>query len=283
MAREICTVGVVGLGTMGAGIVEVAARAGLTVVGVDADERGVAAGRGHLERSLDRAVRRGRLTDDDRTALLARVRLAVGLDELAGCDLVVEAVPERLDLKRSVLGRLDDVVGADAVLATNTSSLSVTEIAAATAHPGRVVGLHFFNPAPVQRLVEVVRTVVSDDAAVAAATDLALRLGKRPVVVGDRAGFVANALLFGYLNRAVAVFEQRQVTREDLDVAARLGLGLPMGPLALLDLIGLDTALQILETMHAQSRDRLHAPGPVFRQLVAAGLLGRKTGRGFWT
>jgi 3-hydroxybutyryl-CoA dehydrogenase len=192
-------------------------------------------------------------------------------------------VPERLDLKRELLGRLDAVVAPDAVLATNTSSLSVTSIASSTEYPGRVVGLHFFNPAPVQTFVEVVRTVVSEPSVVDDVVALARRLGKLPVVVGDRAGFIANALLFGYLNHAVRMYEQRYVGREDLDAAMTLGAGLPMGPLGLLDLIGLDTALQILETMYAQSGDRLHAPAPLLRQLVAAGLLGRKSGRGFYT
>jgi 3-hydroxybutyryl-CoA dehydrogenase len=282
MAGKIDTVGVVGLGTMGAGIAEVLARHGLDVVAVEADAARVEHGRGLVERSTSRAVARGKLADGDRQDLLARIRFSEGFDDLAAADLVVEAIPERLDLKREVFARLDGVVAPTAILATNTSSLSVAEIAAATRRPGRVVGLHFFNPAPVQRLVEVVRTVVTEPAVVEDAAALARRVGKLPVVVGDRAGFVANALLFGYLNQAVRMYEQGHVGREDLDAAMTLGCGLPMGPLALLDLIGLDTALQILETMYAQSRDRLHAPAPLIRQLVSAGLLGRKSGRGFY-
>jgi 3-hydroxybutyryl-CoA dehydrogenase len=282
MAGKIDTVGVVGLGTMGAGIAEVLARHGLDVVAVEADAARVEHGRGLVERSTSRAVARGKLADGDRQDLLARIRFTEGFDDLAPADLVVEAIPERLDLKREVFARLDAVVAPTAILATNTSSLSVAEIAAATRRPDRVVGLHFFNPAPVQRLVEVVRTVVTEPAVVEDAAALARRLGKLPVVVGDRAGFVANALLFGYLNQAVRMYEQGHVGREDLDAAMTLGCGLPMGPLALLDLIGLDTALQILETMYARSRDRLHAPAPLIRQLVSAGLLGRKSGRGFY-
>jgi 3-hydroxybutyryl-CoA dehydrogenase len=281
MAREIGTVGVVGLGTMGAGIAEVLARHGLDVVAVEADAVRVEHGRGLVERSTSRAVTRGKLADPERQELLGRIRFTAALDDLAKAQLVVEAVPERMDLKREVFGRLDAVVEPTAVLATNTSSLSVAEIAAATRDPSRVVGLHFFNPAPVQRLVEVVQTVVTDPAAVEDAVALARRLGKLPVVVGDRAGFIANALLFGYLNHAVRMYEHGHVGRDDLDAAMTLGCGLPMGPLALLDLIGLDTAVQILETMYAQSRDRLHAPAPLLRQMVAAGLLGRKSGRGF--
>jgi len=282
MAREIGTVGVVGLGTMGAGIAEVLARHGLDVVAVDADDARVEHGRGLVERSTSRAVARGKLAGEDRQALIGRIRFTAALDDLAAAELVVEAVPERLDLKREVFGRLDSVVAPTAILATNTSSLSVAEIAAATRQPSRVVGLHFFNPAPVQRLVEVVRTVVTEPSVVEDAVALARRLGKLPVVVGDRAGFIANALLFGYLNNAVRMYEQGHVGREDLDAAMTLGCGLPMGPLALLDLIGLDTALQILETMYGQSKDRLHAPAPLLRQMVAAGLLGRKSGRGFY-
>ncbi len=283
MAREIGTVGVVGLGTMGAGIAEVLARSGLDVVAVEADPARVEHGRGLVERSTGRAVSRGKLSAEDQQALLGRIRFTASLEDLTAAQLVIEAVPERLDLKRELLGRLDAVVAPDAVLATNTSSLSVTSIASSTEYPGRVVGLHFFNPAPVQTFVEVVRTVVSEPSVVDDVVALARRLGKLPVVVGDRAGFIANALLFGYLNHAVRMYEQRYVGREDLDAAMTLGAGLPMGPLGLLDLIGLDTALQILETMYAQSGDRLHAPAPLLRQLVAAGLLGRKSGRGFYT
>jgi 3-hydroxybutyryl-CoA dehydrogenase len=282
MARGIGTVGVVGLGTMGAGIAEVLARQGLDVVAVDADVARVEHGRGLVERSTSRAVARGKLAGEDRDALLARIRFTAAFDDLAAAELVVEAVPERLDLKREIFGRLDAVVAPAAILATNTSSLSVAEIAAATREPARVVGLHFFNPAPVQRLVEVVRTVVTEPAVVEDAVALARRLGKLPVVVGDRAGFIANALLFGYLNHAVRMYEQGHVGRDDLDAAMTLGCGLPMGPLALLDLIGLDTAVQILETIHERSRDRLHAPAPLLKQMVAAGLLGRKSGRGFY-
>ncbi len=283
MARQINTVGVVGIGTMGAGIVEVLARNGLQVVAVEADSAGLERGRAHLQTSTARAVSRGKLTEAEQADLVARVRFATDLTDLADCDLVVEAVPERLDLKRELISRLDAIVRPDAILATNTSSLSVTEISVATHSPHRVVGLHFFNPAPVQKFVEVIRTVVTDDAVVDDVTALAQRIGKLPVVVGDRAGFIANALLFGYLNHAVAMYESRYATREDIDAAMQLGCGLPMGPLALMDLIGLDTAYEILDTMYKQGRDRLHAPSPILKQMVTAGLRGRKSGRGFYT
>src|SRR5205823_5165415 len=171
----------------------------------------------------------------------------------------------------------------DAVFASNTSSLSVTEIGVHTSRPGKVVGMHFFNPAPVLKLTEIVRTVVTEPEVITEVVAFAERLGKTPVVIGDRAGFIANALLFGYLNHAVRMFEQRYATREDLDAAMRLGCGYPMGPLALLDLIGLDTAYEILDSMYHQSRNRLHAPAPLLKQMITAGLLGRKTGRGFYT
>lgn len=283
MPRELSTVGVIGLGTMGAGIAEVFARNGFDVIGLEQSEELLERGRGHVTSSTDRAVRRGKLEAADQQALLDRLTLTSSLSDLKDCDLVVEAVVERLDLKLAIFQQLDDIVRPDAILATNTSSLSVTEIAAATAHPGRLVGMHFFNPAPVQRLVEVVHTVVTEPGVVDDMQAVARRLGKNPVVVGDSAGFIANALLFGYLNHAAALYQTRAASREDLDAAMTKGCGYPLGPLALLDLIGLDTAYAILETMYAESRDRLHAPAPVLKHLVTAGLLGRKSGRGFYT
>lgn len=283
MARDFTSVGVIGLGTMGAGIVEVFARNGIDVLAVEVDDAAVAKGREVLAGSTGRALRREKITQEEHDALHARVTFTTRLEDLAGCGLVVEAVPERLDLKKDVLGRLDRIVSADAVLATNTSSLSVTEIAVATSNPKRVVGMHFFNPAPVQQFVEVIRTVVTAEDVFDDVKRLAERLGKKPVVVGDKAGFIANALLFGYLNHAVSMYESKYATREDLDAAMRFGCGYPMGPLQLLDLIGLDTAYEILDTMYKQGRDRLHAPTPLIKQMVSAGLLGRKSGRGFYT
>ncbi|HEX5533035.1 MAG TPA: 3-hydroxybutyryl-CoA dehydrogenase [Actinomycetales bacterium] len=283
MGREFSTVGVVGLGTMGAGIVEVFARSGLQVVGIERDEESVGRGRAHIEQSTGRAVKRGKLSEGGQQELLGRIRFGTALEDLADVDLVVEAVPEHLDLKREIFGKLDSIVRPDAILATNTSSLSVTEISVATHNPRRVVGMHFFNPAPVLKFVEVVRTVVTEDEVVDDVKALAERLDKMPVVVGDKAGFIANALLFGYLNHAVSMFESKYATREDIDAAMQLGCGLPMGPLALMDLIGLDTAYEILDTMYKQGRDRLHAPTPILKQMVTAGLKGRKSGRGFYT
>jgi 3-hydroxybutyryl-CoA dehydrogenase len=280
---QIKTVGVVGMGTMGAGIAEVLARNELEVMAAELDGQGVARGRGHLEHSTGRALERGKLDEAARRDLLGRITFTTTLAELANVDLVIEAVPERLDLKAQIFAELDGLVRGEVVLASNTSSLSITQLAARTKRPEKVVGLHFFNPAPVLKLVEVVRTVVTDPKVIDDVTALAESLGKTPVVVGDRAGFIANGLLFGYLNHAARMFEERYATREDLDAAMRFGCGYPMGPLALLDLIGLDTAYEILDALYHQSRDRLHAPVPVLKQMITAGLLGRKSGSGFYT
>ncbi len=284
MAREIGKVAVVGLGTMGTGIVEVFARNGLDVRAVEIDEAALERGRTKLTGSTERAVARGKLAPGERDALLSRITFAVGLDALRDVDLVIEAVPEHLDLKQQIFGQLDAVCPPHTILATNTSSLSVTEISVATRRPDQVVGMHFFNPAPVMKLVEIVKTVVTADSVVADIEALCARLGKVGVTISDRAGFIANGLLFGYLNHAASLVEAKYVGREDLDAAMRLGCGLPMGPLALMDLIGLDTTYEILDTMYRRGgRDRRHAPVPLLKQMVTAGLLGRKSGRGFYT
>ena len=283
MSREFRSVGVVGLGTMGAGIVEVFARSGLAVYGLEPNEEALARGRGHLESSTGRALKRGKLSQDERQAILGRVTFTSEVQDLADTDLVIEAVPEHLDLKQEIFSTLDKVCKPETILATNTSSLSVTQISTATTRPSSVVGMHFFNPAPVLRLVEVVRTVVTDPHTVEDVATLARQLGKVPVVIGDQAGFIANALLFGYLNNAMSMYESRFASREDIDVAMTRGAGLPMGPFALLDLIGLDTSYEVLESMYGQSRDRVHAPAPILKQMVTAGLRGRKSGRGFYT
>ncbi len=283
MAREFRTVGVVGLGTMGAGIVEVFARNGLAVIAAEVDADAVERGRNHLETSTGRAVERGKLSQEDADALMARITTTTSLADLADADLVVEAIPENLELKGAVFAELDRVCRPDVILASNTSSLSVTELSVRSGRPGRVVGMHFFNPAPVLKLVELVRTVVTEHDVIDDLVAFAKKLGKVPVVIDDRAGFIANALLFGYLNHAARMYEERYASREDLDAAMRFGCGYPMGPLALLDLIGLDTSYEILDTMYQQSRNQMHAPAPVLKQMVTAGLLGRKTCRGFYT
>ncbi len=283
MDMAISTVGVIGLGTMGAGIAEVIARNGYRVIAIENSTAALEHGRGTLENSTARAVKRGKLTEAERAELLDRITFTTDIPELSVADLVIEAVSESLELKKQIFTEVDAIAPAHAILATNTSSLSVTDIAVATGRPANVVGIHFFNPAPVQAFLEVVRTVVTSQEVVEEAVEFARSLGKEPVVIGDRAGFIANALLFGYLNHAVSMFESRYASREDIDDAMRLGCGYPMGPLMLLDLIGLDTAYEILDTMYKQGRDRLHAPSPILKQLVTAGLRGRKSGRGFYT
>ncbi|MER6165238.1 3-hydroxyacyl-CoA dehydrogenase family protein [Streptomyces violaceorubidus] len=276
-------IAVVGLGTMGTGITEVLAGAGREVVGIDVSEAQAVKAVAALESSTARAVERGRLTEQERADALARVRTSIDLRAAADADLVIEVVPESYEIKQRVFRELDGIVRPQAVLATGTNALSVTRLAADSARPERVLGLHFFNPAPAMKLVEVVSSVLTAPAAVTAVTDLALDLGKEPVAVGDRPGFVADGLLFGYLNQAAAMYEANYASREDIDAAMRLGCGLPMGPLALLDLVGVDTARTVLEAMYSASRDRLHAPAPILRQLSEAGLTGRKAGRGFYT
>ncbi len=283
MAREIRTVGVVGLGTMGSGIAEVLARSGIDVIAVEVDDAALDRGRATLTGSTDRAVSRGKLSPAERDTLLGRVTYAVGLDALSGVDLAIESVPEQLEIKRRIFAELDRICPDSAILVTGTSTLSVTEISVATRRPDQVVGMHFFNPAPVMELVEVIRTVVTSPDVIEDVTALCERLGKVAVTVSDRAGFIANALLCGYLNHAVSMYESGYVGRDELDAAMKLGAGLPMGPLALIDLIGVDVAFEMLDTMYRSGRDRRHAPAPLIKQMVTAGLLGRKTGRGFYT
>ena len=283
MTRDFSVVGVVGLGTMGAGIAEVFARAGLEVVAFERDEEGLERGRGFLTRSVARAIDRGKLDTGDGDAMLERIEFTTDWAAFARCELVIEAVPEQMEIKLDVFNRLDEVCPPDTILATNTSSLSVTEISVSTKRPDKVIGMHFFNPAPIMKLVEIIRTVVTDETVVDDIRALCTQIGKTGVSVADKAGFIANALLFGYLNHAVGMYEDRYATREDIDAAMRFGCGLPMGPLALMDLIGTDTAYEILDTMYKQGRDRMHAPRPVIKQMMSAGLLGRKSGRGFYT
>ncbi|RKT11180.1 3-hydroxyacyl-CoA dehydrogenase [Streptomyces sp. 1114.5] len=282
MERPFPTVAVVGLGTMGAGVAVAVAKSGRRVIGIEATEDSAARALARIEEATAHAVDRERITAEERTALLALISVGHELTAAAEADLVIEEVPEQLELKREVFAELDRICPEATVLATGTTALSVTRIAAATARPERVLGLHFFNPVHTMKLVEVVRTVLTSPQTAEDAAAFARDLGKEPVAAGDRAGFVVNGLLFAYLNQAAAMYESKYASREDIDAAMRLGCGLPMGPLALLDLIGIDTARTVLEAMYEQSRDRLHAPAPILGQLVAAGLLGRKTGRGFY-
>ncbi|MER6780430.1 MULTISPECIES: 3-hydroxybutyryl-CoA dehydrogenase [unclassified Streptomyces] len=277
------TIAVIGLGTMGTGIAEVLAQAGREVIGIDISEAATRRATAALAAATARSVARERLTEQERDGALARFRTFTELSAAADADLVIEVVPESYELKQRLFRELDAIVRPDTILATGTNALSVTRLAAESQRPERVLGLHFFNPAPAMKLVEVVSSVLTAPPAVEAVTALARELGKEPVSVGDRPGFVADGLLFGYLNQAAAMYESKYASREDIDAAMRLGCGLPMGPLALLDLIGVDTARTVLEAMYASSGDRLHAPAPILGHLAEAGLTGQKAGRGFYT
>ncbi|MGW5879395.1 3-hydroxybutyryl-CoA dehydrogenase [Nocardiopsis terrae] len=283
MVQEFDKVGVVGLGTMGAGIAEVFARAGFNVVGVEIDRAALDRGRGHVDKSLSRAVSKGKLTEEERAAIDARLAFSTSREELADADFVVEAVPERMDIKRDVFGDLDRICAPGTILATNTSSLSVTEIAALTDRPEKVVGLHFFNPAPVMKLAEVITTVSTSAETTDIVTEVAKRIGKTPVAVGDRGGFVANALLVPYINDAIRLYERRIATREEIDESVKKAAGLPMGPLALADMVGLDVCLAVMDVLWDEFRDPRYVASPLLRRMVAAGHLGRKAGQGFYT
>jgi 3-hydroxybutyryl-CoA dehydrogenase len=283
LARELETVGVVGLGTMGAGIAQIALLAGSEVVGREVSEELNERARGRIEHFLGRAVEKGKLGAEERDAALARLRTTTEVKELAGCDLVIEAIVEELDAKQELFRALDRVVGETAVLATNTSALSVTEIARATGRPERVVGMHFFNPAPVLPLVEVVRTELAAPAAVDTAFELAVRLGKEPIRCSDTPGFVVNRILIPLLNDCVRVLDEAGVSPEDLDKAMTRGVNWPIGPCALIDLIGVDVHVHASEALHeALGEERMAAP----ERLVLMrdeGRLGRKTGEGFFS
>ncbi|MEX0952922.1 MAG: 3-hydroxybutyryl-CoA dehydrogenase [Nitriliruptoraceae bacterium] len=283
MTIEIARVGVVGCGTMGAGIAELVARNGVDVRFVETDEAALDRGWARIRASLDRGVERGRLDAAQREAVEQRIQGSTVWSTLSDCDLIVEAVPETLAAKQEVFRRMDRVARADAILATNTSSLPVMDIAVHSSRPNRVVGFHFFNPAPVMPLVELVRTVIADDAVVEAARQFAERVGKVAVVVGDRRGFIANQLLFPYLNQAVWMVEGGYATKEDVDTAMRLGAGLPMGPIALTDMVGIDTFHGIMDAIHEEVGDTRFAPRPILSQLARAEFTGRKAGRGFYT
>jgi 3-hydroxybutyryl-CoA dehydrogenase len=276
-------VGVVGAGIMGAGIAEVTARAGCRVVVLEVSPAAADAGRARLEGSLARAVDRGRLPADERDAALERLRWTTSDADLERCELVVEAAPEDEAVKLDLFRRLDRVVRPDAVLATNTSSIPVARIAAATDRPEQVVGLHFFNPVPVLPLVEVVESLLTAPQTLAAVTDFAeQQLGKSTIRSKDRAGFIVNGLLIPYLLSAVRMLESGFASAEDIDLGMVKGCAHPMGPLALADLIGLDTTAAVAESMYAEFKEPLFAPPPLLLRMREAGLLGRKSGRGFF-
>ena len=280
---SISKVGICGSGIMGSGIAEVAAKSGYTVILRSRQQATADATIGKLQKSLARQVERGRLDQAEADVILGRVTGTADLSSLADCDLVIESVVENLDVKKALFAELDGIVKESAILATNTSTLPIVEMAVATKRPERVLGIHFFNPAPAMSLVEIVSAITTSDETAHEATAFAVSCGKRPVAVTDVAGFLVNALLFPYLNNAIRMWENGVASKEDIDAAMKGGTGHPMGPFALLDLVGLDTSLSILEALYDEFRDPNYAPAPTLKRLVAAGRLGRKTGEGFLT
>jgi len=274
---------VIGGGTMGAGIAQLCVQAGFETVGREVTDELGERGRATIERYLARGVEKGRLTQEERDAALGRLRLTTDVADLGACDLVIEAIVEELEAKRALFAELDGIVGPEAILATNTSALSVTAIAGATSRPQRVVGMHFFNPAPVLPLVEVIRTEQSDPAAVAAAFAFAERLGKQPIRCNDTPGFVVNRILIPLLNDCVRVLDEAHVTPEDMDKAMVNGVGWPLGPCALVDLVGVDIHVHAAEALHQALGEPRMAPPERLLEMAREGRLGRKTGRGFYT
>jgi 3-hydroxybutyryl-CoA dehydrogenase len=281
-ADEVKRVAVIGCGIMGSGIVEVSAKAGLEVVFVEVNEAAREHGQAAIERSMARAVERGKLEEGARDEALSRIKGSTNLEVVAGADMVIEAVTEDLQTKLSIFKRVDGLVGEDVVMATNTSSLPIAELAAATRRPERVIGMHFFNPPPVMKCLEIIRALTTSDETVDFARALGERLGKTTVLAKDRAGFIVNFLLIPYLNSAIRMLDEGFATREDIDAGVVLGLGHPMGPLTLLDLIGLDTALHVSEVLYDEFKDPLYAAPTLLKRMVSAGYLGRKSGRGFY-
>ncbi len=277
------TIGVVGAGQMGSGIEQVASQAGYRVILRDLEDGLVRKGIEGIARQLDRAVEKQKITPAEREQAVSRIEGTTSLEKLAAADFVVEAAPERLDIKLDVFAALDRLCPAETILATNTSSLPVTRIAAATGRPDRVIGMHFMNPVPVMKLVEVIRGLQTSDETRAAVFDLAERLGKTPVECRDFPGFVSNRVLMPMINEAVYCLQEGVATREAIDTVMKLGMNHPMGPLALADLIGLDTCLAILEVLHDGLGEDKYRPCPLLRKYVEAGWLGRKNGRGFYT
>jgi 3-hydroxybutyryl-CoA dehydrogenase len=275
-------VGILGSGIMGSGIAEVAAKSGFEVVLRSRQQATAEATFASLEKSLAKQVEKGRLEEADRDATLARVTPTGNLHDLADCDLIIESVVEDLDVKRALFQELNHTAKEDAILATNTSTLPVVELAMETREPELVCGVHFFNPAPMMSLVELVRTLVTADETMARVREFAETCGKSPVEVKDRAGFIVNALLFPYLNNAVRVLETGTASRDHIDMAMKGGCNFPMGPLALLDLVGLDTSLAILDALYEEFKDPNYAPQPLLKRMVSAGQLGRKSGAGFY-
>ena len=280
---EITKVGILGSGIMGSGLAEVAAKAGYEVVVRSRSKASADAMVASIDKGFVKAIERGRATEDERAEVMARIHATDHLGAVADCDLVIESVVEDLAVKKALFEELEQIVKPEGILATNTSTLPVVEMAMVTQRPDKVCGIHFFNPAPMMKLVEVVRPITASDETIAAATAFATSCGKDAVEVMDRAGFIVNALLFPYLNNAVRMWEHGTASKEDIDTAMKGGCNFPMGPFALLDLVGLDTSLSILDALYTEFADPNYAAVPTLRRMVAAGQLGRKTKRGFYT
>jgi 3-hydroxybutyryl-CoA dehydrogenase len=278
----IRTVGILGSGIMGAGLAEVASRAGYDVVVRSRQKSNADAMVATLEKGLAKSVERGKCTEEEREQILSRIKATSDLDSLAMCDLVIESVVEDVDIKKALFEELDQIVQPQAILATNTSTLPVIEMAMVTKRPEQVCGIHFFNPAPMMKLVEVVRPLTASDETITTAMAFATSCDKDAVEVKDRAGFIVNALLFPYLNNAVKMAESATASIADIDTAMKGGCNFPMGPFALLDLVGLDTSVAILDALYDEFRDPNYAAAPALRRMVAAGHLGRKTKKGFY-
>jgi 3-hydroxybutyryl-CoA dehydrogenase len=284
MTKPIDSVAVIGSGTMGNGIAHVCAQSGLEVALVDLEDGFLERARATIRKNLERQVRKDRLTAEESEEVMGRIRFTTSREEgAAGVGLVVEAIPERPDLKYELFSHLDEITSADAILASNTSSISITEIGARTSRPEKVIGMHFMNPVPVMKLVEVIRGLATDDATTETVMELSKALGKTPVEVNDYPGFVSNRVLMPMINEAVFALMEGVAEVEAIDTVMELGMNHPMGPLALADLIGLDTCLNILEVLHRELGDDRYRPCPLLRKYVAAGWLGRKSGRGFHT
>jgi 3-hydroxybutyryl-CoA dehydrogenase len=279
---EIRTVGVCGAGLMGSGIAQTCASAGFNVVLMEVAQEPLAKGMTGITKSLDKFVEKGKLSQADRDATVARIKTTTDVADLKACDLVIEAIVENVEIKTKLFKALDELLAPDAIIATNTSSLCVIELAAKTKRPNRVAGLHFFNPVPIMKLVEVVKTIATTQDTVDALFDFARKLGKEPILAQDTPGFVVNRLLIPYLIYAIRTYEQGLASKEDIDKGMKLGCGHPMGPLELLDFVGLDTTYYIAQIMFDEFKDPMMAAPPLLKRMVLAGHYGRKSGKGFY-